>query len=127
MGENILKVKPYKAHRKLNEDTARVIVINRVAIKELLTETIIENMSKLFNLDGNPDNYCEMYWDEQKDELTCMVTSFKCGKNHEIDLKEISERIGITSNSLFKKCSYRTITFGEEKRQTKKTGDGSLS
>lgn len=126
-----MKVKPRIKQRFLRPNEARIITIGKDAIMELLTETLMENKCRYFdlddNIDGSNDIICIANWD-RSDLLTYAVMPLKyCLEGYDLCIDRVNEKVGITTDSLFKPNRYKSIVLTEKLLQKTNRGTGNSS
>ena len=100
--------------KHLKKGEFRVIQVDEEAIFELLRETMMERASDLFGILDSRKVRFEGYWDRENVRFTCAIYDgrYETRENDgfKLDLKEISEEIGVTTETLYGRNLYVTLT-----------------
>lgn len=98
--------------KHLKEGELRVIKVGREALTEMIFENFMENGADYFDLLDSTKFVFHMKWDSETDELVCFVQDERYPLKIELD--EVAQRVGITTDSFYSKNLYKTVYLGKQ-------------
>ena len=100
--------------KRLKNDEMRVISIDGKAVFELLTETMMENAERFFDLLDVTKVSFRMQWCEEENCFVCAIVDGDDFKS-DFDLQRIAQDVGETTESLYLhgKKRYCTVDAGK--------------